>query len=145
MIKLLNDNQRLVYAGETALRAPDGTPLPSVPQYMIVSADEADPTCVVELKENERLIVVGTIHNGKKAAEERFAALKMGQVQTAKKDCTPLYIKENANNINPKSRMSVGEEKACEPLIEDLVSVFASQMRELKASERKGCFLGDMR
>lgn len=134
----LKKNQRLVYAGETALRAPDGTPLPTVPQYMIVSAEQADPACVVELQDNERLIVAGTIHNDKKTAEERFAALKAGQAQAARADVTPLYIKESAENISPKSRMSEGEEKACEPLIADLLSAFAGQARKLKALERQG-------
>jgi len=57
MVELLKPHERLVYAGTTALRAPDGTPLESVPQYMIVSADEAEPASVAELREDERLCV----------------------------------------------------------------------------------------
>lgn len=134
----LKENQRLVYAGETALRAPDGTPLPAVPQYMIVSVDEADPAFVAELQDNERLILAGTVHNERISAEERFAALKAGQAQPPRAAGIPLYIKEDAENINPKTRLSESEEKACEPLIGDLVSAFSVQMRKMKALERQG-------
>lgn len=134
----LKENQRLVYAGETALRAPDGTPLPAVTQYMIVSAEEADPAFIAELSENERLILTGTVHKERKSAEERFAALKAGQAQPPSAAGVPLYIKEDAENINPKTRLSESEEKACEPLIGDLVSAFAAQMRRVKALERQG-------
>lgn len=134
----LKKNQRLIYAGETALRAPDGSPLPAVPQYMIVTVDEADPACVVELQKNETLVVAGTVHNDKKTAEERFAALKAGREQAARADGIPLYIKEDAENINPKTRLSESEEKACEPLIGDLLTEFSIQVRKKKALERQG-------
>ncbi|MCL2575694.1 MAG: hypothetical protein FWE33_04600 [Defluviitaleaceae bacterium] len=38
-IKTLAPHQRLVQCGQTALRAPDGTPLPAVPMYIIVGDD----------------------------------------------------------------------------------------------------------
>ena len=134
----LKDDERLVYAGQTALRAPNGALLPAVPQYRIVPAEEADPACVVDLKDDERLVMVGTIHNDKKAAEERFAALKKGRECPPLAHGIPLYVKERAENINPKTHLSAGEEQACEPLIKDLVSAFAAHMREVKALERQG-------
>ena len=39
----LKPNQRLVCAGQTALRSPDGTPLPAVPMYIIVDESVIDP------------------------------------------------------------------------------------------------------
>lgn len=137
MIKL-NKNERLVYAGETALRAPDGTPLPTVPQYMIVPAEQADPALITELKDNERLVWAGTVDNNRKRAEERFAALKAGEKPPPRTNGVSLYIKEDVKNINPKTHLSESEEKACDPLIEDLVSAFAAQMRQMKALQRQG-------
>ena len=69
MIKL-KENERLVYAGKTALISPSGKPLPAVPQYIVVPADEADPALVVELKENEALIIIGSEHTDREAAEK---------------------------------------------------------------------------
>lgn len=40
MAVTLKPNERLVCVGQTALRAPDGTPLPAVPLYKIVDAGE---------------------------------------------------------------------------------------------------------
>lgn len=36
----LTENERLVQIGVTALRGPDGKPLPSVPMYIVVHADQ---------------------------------------------------------------------------------------------------------
>jgi len=108
---LLQPNERLVCVGKTALRAPDGTPLEGVPQYMIVQADKADPAAVEALRENERLIVAGTVHTDHRAAEARFAALQAGREYQPPEDGTPLYIIEPAENVNRKTRLSAAEEK----------------------------------
>jgi len=42
MARTLKKNERLVCVGQTALRDPDGTPLQSVPMYIIVRADDVD-------------------------------------------------------------------------------------------------------
>ena len=42
MAQILKPHERLVCVGQTALRAPDGAPLPAVPLYRIVDAGEAD-------------------------------------------------------------------------------------------------------
>ena len=42
MAAMLKTNERLVRIGETALRAPDGTPLPTVPMYIIVDEKAVD-------------------------------------------------------------------------------------------------------
>ncbi|GHV18528.1 hypothetical protein FACS18949_04660 [Clostridia bacterium] len=96
----LGKNERLVYVGETALRAPDGGLLPAVPQYMIVPADNADPSAVVTLQENERLVMAGTVHNRKTPS-----------------DVKTLYIKENAENVNASTGLSKAEERACDAII----------------------------
>ena len=41
MAQILKPNERIVCVGQTALRAPDGTPLPAVPLYKIVDVGEA--------------------------------------------------------------------------------------------------------
>jgi len=41
MVVKLKENQRLVCVGQTALRAPDGTPLPAKPMYIITDDDTA--------------------------------------------------------------------------------------------------------
>lgn len=44
MTRFLKDNERLVQIGVTATRAPDGTPNPSVPMYIIVSEKQVNET-----------------------------------------------------------------------------------------------------
>jgi len=127
MTEFLQQHERIVYAGKTALRAPDGTPLEAVPQYMIVSVDEADPASVCVLRENDRLVMVGTVHADRRAAEERYAAMLEGRA-CPRADGVPIYIKESAENINAKSGLSLEEEKACKPLVDDLVAAFAAVM-----------------
>ncbi len=134
---LLKEGERLIYAGETALRAPNGTPLPSVPQFMIIPSAEADPAAAVTLKADERLVLTGTIHNERKTAEERFAALKAGREKCPVADGIPLYTIEDAVNINPKTRLSSAEEQSIEPLIGDMLEAFATQMRKIKALSRQ--------
>jgi len=41
MAEILKPHERLVCVGQTALRAPDGAPLPAVPLYKIVDVGEA--------------------------------------------------------------------------------------------------------
>lgn len=44
MARVLEQNERLVQIGQTALRAPDGSFLPAQPLYIIVSSADADQT-----------------------------------------------------------------------------------------------------
>ena len=78
MIKL-KENERLVFAGTVALRAPNGELRPAVPQYMIKPAAEADPAHAREVGENERVVFGGQMFTDRKRAEERFAALVAGR------------------------------------------------------------------
>ena len=43
MAERLRENERLVCIGQTALRAPDGTPLKAVPMYIKVNASDVNP------------------------------------------------------------------------------------------------------
>ena len=81
MITFLKPNERLICAGMTAFRAPDGKPLEAAPQYIIVPADKADVARTVELRGNERLIAAGTIHSDRKAAEDRYAEALAGRAK----------------------------------------------------------------
>ncbi|GHV35797.1 hypothetical protein FACS18949_14470 [Clostridia bacterium] len=134
----LKENERLVYAGKTALRAPDGTPLPAVPQYMIVPIGAPAAAHAVELADNERLILAGRVYHEKQTAEERFSALKARWEQPPREDGTPLYIKEGAENVNPKTGQTSKTEKAINALATDLLATFAVQMRKIKAAARCG-------
>lgn len=136
-MKVLKPNQKLVYAGTAELRAPNGTPLQSVPQYMIVSETVAEPSRVVELHPNECLVVAGSLNTNRKSAKERFADLKSGREAKSDDDSIPLYIKESLDNMNVKTRLSNVEEEVCDLLIGDLVSEFSRQMRKLKSLERQ--------
>jgi len=42
MARMLQENERLVLIGSTALRTPSGEPLPSVPMYIIEKVGEGD-------------------------------------------------------------------------------------------------------
>ncbi|GHU57792.1 hypothetical protein AGMMS49975_23840 [Clostridia bacterium] len=71
-----------------------------MPQYMIVPADNADPSAVVTLRENERLVMAGTVHSRKTPS-----------------DVKTLYIKENAGNVSESTGLSRADEKACNAII----------------------------
>jgi non-ribosomal peptide synthetase component F len=132
----LSPNERLVYAGRTALRAPDGKLLEGVPQYIILPVEKAAPASVVELQDGECLILAGTIHNDREAAEERFAAAKDGHA-CPRADGTPIYVKEAVENVNKKTGLSLAEEAACEPLIGELLASFAMTARKMKALSKQ--------
>ena len=136
MIKL-KTNERLIHAGSVSLCAPNGQPLPAVPQYMIVPVEEANPADITDIKGNEQIILAGKIFNDKKTAEERFAAKKTGQKQVPMERGTPLYILEDKSNVNPKTGLTHEEEKFNRALAKDLCEVFAIQMRKNKALERQ--------
>jgi hypothetical protein len=91
---------------------------------MSVPADKADPASVAVLRENERLIMAGTLHTDRQAAEERFAAALEGRANPYA-DGTPLYIKEATENKN-KNGLSAGEIKACDLLVDELIAAFVS-------------------
>ena len=129
----LKENERLVYAGTAPLRAPNGTPLPAVPQYMIVSIEEADPAAVVNLQKNDRIVLAGLILHEKKRSEERFAAIKAGRVPPPEEGSIPLYMLMDAENINPKTGLPWSVEKACAELSKDLADLYARQERKKKA------------
>jgi hypothetical protein len=134
----LKPNERLVRTGKTDLRAPDGTPLPAVPQYMIVAVEDADPACVEPLGADERLILAGTAQTERANAEDRYAAMLAGREQPPRAGGVPFYIKEGAENINPKTGLSLEEEKAVEPLIGDMVDAFGQYARKMKALAKQG-------
>ena len=134
MRSILKPNERLVYAGVTAIRAPDGNPLKGVPQYQIKPAHETDPISVVSLQMGERLIVAGTEHTEREAAQMRFAASMEGNTQSCA-DGKPLYIKEAIEKGGKETGLSLGEEKTCDLLIDDLVAIYTLQRR---AMEGKG-------
>ena len=104
----LGKHERLIRVGNAPLRAPNGKPLPAVPQYMIVPANEADPASVATLDKNEWLIMAGTVHS-----------------RTSPDDVKTLYVKEAAENVNKKSGLSKVEEKACNAILSDLLKAFA--------------------
>ncbi len=132
----LNENQRLIRAGQMPLRAPDGKQLAAVPVYKIVSAEDVDAESAAEFAQNERLVLVGTTES-KVTAEERYNALMTGGF--APKSCvTPLYIKDTADNAEPEAGLTEGEKRALNPLIMDMMNEFSAAMREKEALKRQG-------
>ena len=136
MIKL-KKNEKLVQAGTVELRAPDGSPLPAVPQYIIVAADEAD-SAAREVQENERVLYGGLILNDKKRAEERFAALKAGRDAPPREIGTPLYFIEGAENVNPKTGRTAEGDKIIGILSKEFAEIFAIEKRKEKALAKQG-------
>ena len=134
MLRKLKENERLIYAGDTAHRSPSGKLLPGIPQYIIVPVDEADPDCVIELRDNECLVLAATMdgHDNLQSARERFAALKAGKPPPPQSKTKPIdiYFKEITENINQATGLTRGQEKIFEKLAYDLTL-------ELKASQAK--------
>lgn len=131
----LNENQRLICAGQMPLRAPDGKQLAAVPVYKIVSIEDVGADPAAELESNERLVLVGTVES-KITAEERYNALMMGGF--APKSCaTPLYIKDTANSAEPEEGLTEGEKRALNPLVMDMMNEFSAAMREKEAMKRQ--------
>lgn len=132
----LNENQRLIRAGQMPLRAPDGKQLAAVPVYKIVSVEDVGAGSAAELAPNERLVLVGTTES-KETAEERYNALMTGGF--APKSCaTPLYIKDTADSAEPEAGLTEGEKRALNPLITDMMNQFSAAMREKEALKRQG-------
>lgn len=129
----LNDNERLVLAGEMPLRAPNGKILHAVPVYRIVPAANANAGSAETIAPNERLILAGTTEN-KLTAEERYKALLAGDTPPQTRP-TPLYIKEPADGINAAARLSECEQRALNPLITDLITEFSAAMQEMTKLE----------
>lgn len=134
----LDKNERLVCAGTVALRAPDGTPLPAVQQYIIVSDDEADPATTHEVTENQRLVCGGRVFTDRQRAEERFAALKAGREQPPREVGTPLFFIEEMENVDPKTGRTLESEKIIKTMSKEFAEIFALQMRKEKALEKHG-------
>lgn len=130
----LNENQRLVCAGQMPLRAPGGEQLAAVPVYKIVPADDVDGDSA-ELAPNERLVIVG-VTESKATAEERYNALISGEMPPESRT-TPLYIKDTTNSASLESELTDGEKRALNPLVADLISNFSAAMREREALERQ--------
>lgn len=132
----LNENQRLICAGEMPLRAPNGEQIAAVPVYKVVSAEDVGADSTVELLPNERLLLVGS-EQSKAAAEERYNALMAGRMPTKLRP-TALYIKEPANDSNGDSGLTENEKRVLNPLIADLLEEFSAAMRERETLERQG-------
>ena len=65
MARKLKDNESLVCIGSTALRAPDGTPYPSVPMYVIVDESQVDKKTGLSEGENELNNDIAKVFAGK--------------------------------------------------------------------------------
>ncbi|MDR1668811.1 MAG: hypothetical protein LBR76_02495 [Oscillospiraceae bacterium] len=130
----LKPNERLIFAGNAALRAPDGTPLPAVPQFMVVQADEADPASVIQVGENERLILAGHMLTDRKRAEERYAALKAGKEAPPPEIGTPLYMiaDKDGFNANEEEQNAINADIA-----KDIARLFGLHMRRIEMENRK--------
>lgn len=131
----LNENQRLIRAGQMPLRAPDGKQLAAVPVYKIVSAEDVGAESAAELAQNERLVLVGTTES-KATAEERYNALMTGGF-APESHKTPLYIKDTTNSAEPEAGLTEGEKKALNPLVMDMMGEFSAAMREKEALKRQ--------
>ena len=131
------ENERVIFAGYTALRSHIGEPLPPVRQYMIVPETEVEGVETVQLKDDERLVQVGVVLENRKNAEERFAALKAGRTPPPKEKPKSLYIIEDAANISPESGLSRNEEDGCAFLIWAMAQRFWAEKHEQVAAELK--------
>ena len=132
MIKL-KKGERLVYAGEAAIRAPNGTPLPAVPQYVIRAAADSSGQSA-PLKKTERLILAGHELPEKKRAEERYDALKAGQKCLPREaGGIPLYIVSGAGGFN-SAGFAPEDEKINAALAAELAAHFSLHMGEREAT-----------
>jgi len=87
------------------------------------------------LSKEERLVIAGTIHTDRMGAEKRFLAAQKGRTQPIA-DGQPIYMKESAGEFGKSSVLSVGEQKVCDSLIDDLMEVYSAQ-REAAETGRK--------
>lgn len=76
------------------------------------------------LKANERLVLVGTVHADRKAAETRFAEAMAGRSHP-RGDGKPLYAKEVVSEHGNLSGLTAGERKMCDAIISDFIALFA--------------------
>ncbi len=143
MVRELNKSERIVCAGYAPLPAgggmPPGTVPPgAVPQYRVVDADEADPASIVELKENERLVLAGTMLDNMKLANERYAALKAGMEPPPREAGISLYIIVDAEDIDPKTGFTQEEKERNKETAKIFLDAFTWHDRKRRAMERQG-------
>ena len=134
----LKNNEGLICVGNIELRAPDGTPLPSMAQYIKVSIEKADPAAIATVGADERIILAGRVSCHKQKAEERFAAMKAGREIPPKEESIALYIITDAANIDPETDLLYETSKACEVAGRDLARLISMQKRKEKALEKQG-------
>ena len=120
----------LVEAGVAAVRDSDGNHVDEAQLFAVVpgESDEAVP-----LEKNERLVMVATVHNNRREAEERFIAARAGKPRSCP-DGTPLYVKEASSG--PEG-LTAGEQKVCNEIVSDLLAIYAQQREELKAVHKR--------
>jgi len=134
MAEILKPGERLIYAGCAALRAPDGTRISAVPQYIIAPAGETGPYCTEELRDNERLVMVGTEHCERKSAEERYAAELAGRPMPPQADGKPLYIKVRESEVDQRTALSEGEKELYSDFAVALLPKFKQYMDGVEAA-----------
>jgi hypothetical protein len=134
MTRILKENERAIYAGETMHRAPDGKSLLSVPQFKVVPVDEADPARVYQLKENEYLVLAGREFNDMALARERFAALQAGHEPPPREKGIPLYFVVDKEGL---SLYKEEQDAQTADISKDLTQWYSMHVRKEKVLERK--------
>ncbi len=141
MVRKLNKSERLVCAGYAPLPAgggmPPGTVPPgAVPHYMVVNADEADPASIVELNENERLVLAGTMLDNVKLAKERYAAYKAGKEPPPREAGISLYFIVDKKDVDDKTGLTEDENYQINEIAKFFTGEYSVHMRREKAMER---------
>ena len=133
----LKENERLVQKGHATIPAPGGKTV-TVPTYQIATFE---PSCEAQgepLNPDERLVMVGTEHSGRKSSEERFEAAQKaweekqrGQAKEAGRvaDGEPLYIKEAAAVLDATG-LTRADKRACNGLASHLAALYAAEVKE---------------
>jgi hypothetical protein len=131
----LKRNERLVYAGKAPRRARDGSPLPSISQFIIVPVDEADPARVYRLGKDEHVILAGVMCENMASARERFAALQAGREPPPKEEGTPLYFVTDKEGL----RLHEEEQNAInDDMAKAILPLFVEYVKEQEKLKRQG-------
>lgn len=135
MPRLLQQSERLIYAGMAQVRTPRGG-IEETPQYIIAPEGATDPALAVPVETGEAVIPAGlrTRPGQKEAAFERYeAALRAGKKPTMPEDSAEaLYIKVDALEISRKTGLLESEEAACREIVADMAERFHAATNQQK-------------
>lgn len=137
MVRKLKPNEKLVFDGYAALRAPDGKLIENIPQYIITTENLES----VEVNKNEAIVLAGirTTRGAKQKICDCYTeAILDGLKPKMPDNCTEeLFIKVDKSEISKKSQLTEREETSCREIVSFMAKKFNQTTKEMEKLSKK--------